>query len=155
MEFNWYTDGTMDGSTVDIKLSTVAYGAVLGLVVQHHDASFAYLRGLGRHSVTWLLMGTVALLAVWLGPWRTSSAAAHVSNGRLSPQWLRVAPGGCVSIRNLDRVAYQVTKASPPARLEPQQTSAVCFAGAGAKRVRIGTGAWSGGFVLVDPEASR
>jgi hypothetical protein len=127
----------------------------LGLIVQHHQASLAYLRSLGRHASTWMLVASVLTLALWLRPWSGGHKDIVVSKGHLSPQWLRVAPGGCVSIRNDDATAYVVAKASPPAALEPGRTSTLCFAGNGVKRVKLGTGPWSGGFVFVDPEAAR
>jgi hypothetical protein len=133
----------------------LAYGAAVGLVVQHHDASIAYLRGLGRHAVVWMMVGAVGGLALWLRPWSSGRAQPAVTGGHLSPQWIRVAPGECVAIRNNDDATYVIAKATPPARLDPLQTSVACFDGKGVKRLKVGTGAWSGGFVLVDQEAHR
>ena len=129
----------------------LAYGATLGLLVQHRDETVRYFGVIGRHAFAAALVVTVAGLSLWLRPWSRGSSTTAVQNGHLTPAWLRVAPGGCAHIANRDTVAYDVPHSNPPAQLVPGQTTTVCFTGSGAKRIKFGAGPWSGGFVLVDP----
>lgn len=143
----------------------LAYGAPLGVLVQHGGATATKLAEIGPRATTWLLVGTALALVAWLRPFSTPSAvrageavapgpSAVVRGGRFQPEWLRVAPGGCVTLRNDDAAAYAIEAANGRPAIVPGATRAACFARAGIHRVRLGGAAYSGGFVIVDEEAA-
>lgn len=141
----------------------LAYGVPLGMLVADPERTSRRLREVSTHTTTYALLGVLVALVVWQRPFVTPAPvrageqvapgpSAIVANGRFSPQWLRVPPDGCVSLRNDDVVTYALSGAgtSPVPRLEPGRTARVCFAGPGVLRVRTSGRPYSGGFVIVD-----
>lgn len=121
----------------------LAYGIPLGLVVQGagrwRDANDAPIPAAAIVAVA------AVVLIAWHRPWSTTDAAraaarlrpqpaAVVERGRFVPEWLRVAPGQCITIANRG----DTTRFCPP----PQQRGVV--------RVKLGNRPFSGGFVIVD-----
>jgi len=137
-------------------LAHVPYGVVLGLLVEHGEATYRRV-----HEVTkWPIAATLGVLAgvllLWLRPLPPygTDASTEIVDGRLSPAWLRVAPGGCASIRNTDEKPYVLRGADGQPLVRAGQVRIVCFSDEGVHRVRTSERAFSGGFVIVDPEPS-
>lgn len=140
------------------------YGAPLGKIVEHAEEWTKQLSTFTPRILTWTLVILVSILLLWHRPFSMPAEvregedaapgpSAVLIDGRLHPEWLRVAPGGCVAIRNDDRTRQ--TLARGPA-LEPGELSKVCFRQIGIERVRLaGEVPYSGGFVIVDPQAER
>jgi hypothetical protein len=78
-----------------------------------------------------LLVGMVAVLALWLRPWTAGPPKPTIVGGRFHPEWTRIAPGDCA--------VYDDRR--------------FCPVGTGAHRIKLAGKPYSGGFVLVDPEA--
>jgi hypothetical protein len=108
-----------------------------------------------------MLLGLVAVtLVLWLEPLRShrldaapTGARAAVEDGRLHPEFLRVAVDGCVAIANLDAAGYEIAHADPPGRLEGDAVGRFCFPEPGVHRLPIDGRPFHGGFVIVDPQA--
>ncbi|MFD0277292.1 hypothetical protein ACFVHB_25760 [Kitasatospora sp. NPDC127111] len=141
----------------------LAYAVPLGVLVADPERTSRRLRELGTHSTAYALLGVLVALVVWQRPYPTPGPvrageqvapgpSAVVVNGRFSPQWLRVPPNGCVSLRDDDAATYALSWAGTPQgpRLEPGDTTRVCFADPGVVRVRTSALPYSGGFVIVD-----
>jgi hypothetical protein len=145
----------------------VVYAYPLGKAVQNTDALVHELDALGRHLAPLLIGATVVMLAVVTHPWSTPAAeqsgvavgrdglpGAAVVAGRFVPEWLRVPSGGCVLLRNDDRVAYTLNGARGAPLLRAGAVGRVCVDGVGVVRVRTSSTPYAGGIVLVDPEMS-
>ena len=108
----------------------VAYGLPLGMVVASAPRTPLSLRYAG---------GMVALLVVslviWLRPFALpeTGTETRIENGRFKPEWIRVAPGGCVTVH------------------DGGSTRELCFDDEGVHRVKLTNEPYSGGFVIVDP----
>lgn len=101
---------------------------------------------------------SVGLLASWLQPLRThdaddlpARAAVAIERGRLHPEFLRVGPGGCATVANLDSVRYQTGEALGAPWIEPGELQSVCFERRGVHRLPVDGEPFHGGFVIVDP----
>lgn len=137
----------------------VPYGLAIGLAVQRPDGWARDVRRLGRMAVPWLLVAVLAGLTLWMRPWSPGVAAegraladgpsAVVVGERFEPEWLRVAPGGCVVFENRDDAVYVVDVDGAPVDLVPGTTE-VCFDDPGVHRVRTTDEPYAGGFVIVD-----
>src|SRR5207245_86489 len=65
--------------------------------------------------VSWALVATVVLIALWQQPWVVTAEPAPiagrpavvVSGGRFQPAWSRIPLGGCVVLDNRDASAYR------------------------------------------------
>ncbi len=127
----------------------LAYGIPLGLIVQR-ATDWDPERPLVPPISVWI-GGLVVALGLWLHPWSATPPATGVvvDGGRFRPEWTRVAPGECVRVRNADDEGYKVGGTTLP----PNATADVCLVGIGAHRVKLSGEPYSGGFVLVDPEA--
>lgn len=135
----------------------VAYGLPLGLIVQRAPRWRP-----ARPPASLVLVGVGILLAAWLQPGTTPDdlergravapgPSAVIVRGHLVPEWLRVAPGTCAIVENTDRVDYEL---SPPyGSVAAGQRTRLCERRTGAHRVKAGPRPYSGGFLLVDPEA--
>ncbi|MEU4065746.1 hypothetical protein AB0F25_25555 [Streptomyces wedmorensis] len=141
----------------------LAYGVPLGLLVSDPERTADALRLISPRTTAYTLLALAAALLLWQRPFAPSAPvrageqvapgpSAIVLDGRFEPQWLRVAPGGCVALRNDDAVAHTLTgtRTEPAPRLEPGVTAQVCFGDPGILRVRTGDVPYSGGFVIVD-----
>jgi hypothetical protein len=112
-----------------------------------------------RQAPTILLVGSVLSIVIWLRPWSESSArheagrladqlhqpVAVVTRDRFTPEWLKVDTGKCIAVVNHSGQAF-TAKQGPVAATG---TSQLCFKTRGVKRVKLGNGAYTGGFVLV------
>ncbi|MGW6917604.1 hypothetical protein ACWGB8_27800 [Kitasatospora sp. NPDC054939] len=141
----------------------LAYGVPLGLLVSDPERTARELRRFGPHTTAYALLALAAALVLWQRPFAPAEAlrvgervapgpSAVVQDGRFEPRWLRVAPGGCVALRNDDAVAHTLsgTGTAPAPRLAPGVTTRVCFDDPGVLRVRADAVPYSGGFVIVD-----
>lgn len=136
----------------------LAYGIPLGLTVQRAGGA-PRARPLvvpASAALAVLLVG----LVVWHRPGSTTDLdragravaegpSAVVAQGKLHPEWSRVRPGQCLPVRNLDSTPYALPGG---ATLAAKGDGQICVTGKGAHRVKLGTAAFSGGFVLVDDQ---
>lgn len=140
----------------------VFYGVPLGKITESGRAFADSLVAVTSRPITWILASLLISLIIWHRPWSAptefregrqvaSGPSAVVKGGKLAPDWLRVSPGSCASIKNLDTVSYDVGGASGSPRLVPGKITKVCFQRAGVMRVRLSDKPYSGGFVIVDP----
>ena len=140
----------------------VAYGVPLGKVVEAGDRFSAGLLSISPRPIRWILGGLAVALLLWHRPWSTPSefrngssvapgASAVVVDSKFSPDWLRIAPGGCATIRNDDEEIYQIDIARGKPSLRPGRVQKICFDTPGVHRVRTSKRPYSGGFVIVDP----
>lgn len=152
----------LSGHVVPIAIAYgahVFYGYPLGRVVQQLDRADVALRGLGRHSITVILVGAALVIVGWHRPWSQSPnerAAARLSaagrpativdRDRFEPEWLRIWAGECVVVQNRSNVGY----ATPYGSVPPGTRSELCFGQPGVYRVRLGSRPYSGGFVYVE-----
>jgi hypothetical protein len=138
----------------------VAYGAPLGKIVER-AGSWSNSRS-SPVRAWWVIAALAAGLLIWhrpvitppevaLGTEVALGPSAVISDTRFQPEWLRVAPGGCAVIRNLDDRAYELPGG---AEARPGEDARVCFEGSGVRRVSLGE-PYSGGFVIVDRYALR
>lgn len=140
----------------------VPYGLAIGFAVQRPGRTAGAVRSFGRHAVPGLLVAVVAGLVSWLQPWSggvaaegravADGASAVVIDQRFEPEWLRVAPGECVTFDNRDGVTYEIAAGGTSAVLAPGITQ-VCFTEPGVHRVRTTDEPYAGGFVIVDDAA--
>jgi len=142
----------------------VPFGLAIGWAGQHSDEIYDGLRGMTRRPNAVLLGGIGALLFVWHQPLDShrlddtpAGAEAAVMDGRLNPEYLRLAEGGCATVANLDDVAYEVDEADGSPTLAARDLVEACFADArsGVHRLRIDDRPFHGGFVIVDPQMSN
>jgi hypothetical protein len=140
----------------------LAYGYPLGKVV---EAGRSFAKGALEFSprvITGILLVVGAGLVLWHRPVVTPSdiregqrvaegPSAVVVNGRFKPEWMRLAPGGCATVRNDDDERYVVKTAKGAPALPPGQSTKICFDQPGVLRVPISPKPYSGGFVIVDP----
>ena len=139
----------------------IPYGLAVGISVRHADRVADELRAMSGWAIPGLVVAVLGVLAGWHAPWTSgrpaelhgvAGPAAVVRDGRFEPRWLRVPPGNCVTLRNLDAITYQLNVGSPR-QLPARADTAVCIADAGVHRVRTSAAPYSGGFVIVDPQA--
>ena len=119
----------------------LAYGIPLGIIVQRAVGWQELRRPLPVPA--WALLTATAIgLAAWLQPTGEvmRSAEITITDGRFSPEWVRVAPGTCARIEARDAARYN---------LDGRQ----CNDKVGAHRVRVNDDPYSGGFLLVDDDA--
>ncbi|MFG2848165.1 hypothetical protein ACGF12_34105 [Kitasatospora sp. NPDC048296] len=141
----------------------LAYGALLGMLAADPDRTVRQLREVSPHTTAYALLAVLIALVVWQHPFLTPAPvrageqvakgpSAVVLDGRFSPQWLRVPPHGCATLRDDDPVGYTLPAAVGAPRLEPGHTARVCFASPGNAVLRVRTSAqpYAGGFVIVD-----
>jgi hypothetical protein len=141
-------------------LAHLPYGLAIGICCERPERTVTAMREISPKAPGLVLLGATALgLLAWQQPWSTPSGvstgervaagpSAAIINSRFAPQWIRIAPGRCATVRNDDRVVRVVSGSS----VEPGATTSLCVSGDGVHRVKI-AGPYSGGFVIVDPEA--
>lgn len=132
----------------------VAYGVPLGLIVQSGSRFAEGSLELSPHALKWTLAILAVVLFAWHRPWSVPSVAgprAQITEGRFVPEWIRVPPGGCATIRNSDPDSYEVEGVE----LAPGRLGRICFDLIGVHRVKTSTKPYSGGFVIVDPALAR
>ena len=145
----------------------VCYAYPLGKVVQHTDSFVAELDALSRRTTPVALAAVAAVLLAWHHPWTSTAAersadalgaasvpGAVIVAGRFVPEWLRVAPDGCVVVRDDDLSAYTLRGARGTPAIQPGMVARVCVDGSGIVRVRTSDAPYAGGIVFVDPELS-
>jgi hypothetical protein len=136
----------------------LAYGVPLGLVVRR-AAAWRDVRSAPLPPTVALAAVAAGLLA-WHQPWRgvadrRPAGSAVLEHRRLVPSWVRLPPGGCVLVRNLD-AAPAVLSTDPAAPLASGAVVPVCPAiPRGVVRLTVGGGSFPGGFLLVDGALSR
>jgi len=151
----------LTGKWVPITIAYAAhvpFGLALGWCVQHADRVADEVRTISRWSVPVLLVVLFGALAVWHRPWSSArpaeldgvtDPAAVIVEQRFDPEWLRVAPSGCVLFRNLDDRAYELDFGAPSTVVASADTT-VCFDEPGVHRVHTADEPYAGGFVIVD-----
>ena len=142
-------------------LAHVPYGLAIGVCCENPRRTAAALREMSpRAPGAVMLAVTATALVLWHQPWHTTARvqagervapgpSAVIVNDRFAPEWIHVAAGECAVLRNDDREVHLVQQQ----RIEPGATSTLCLDGDGVHRVKTG-GAYSGGFVIVDPQAT-
>ena len=140
-------------------LAHVAYGLPLGVVVEKFDRVAAFMRE-GRMRTAVAVLVPALLIVLYIQPWSSSDGerlagelasesgvpTAVVVGDRWEPEWLRVSPGGCVTIVNNLDVEFE----SELGPVEPDATTRLCPSDEGAIRVKLNDRPYSGGFVYVD-----
>jgi hypothetical protein len=138
----------------------IPYGLAVGIACENPGRTDAKAREVVRRAPAAVaLIVTAAGLLVWQRPWSTAGGveagdavapgpSAVIRDGRLSPEWVRIAPDACAVIRNDD----DVERALAELVIQPGETDELCSDDNGAHRVK-GDGAYTGGFLIVDPEA--
>jgi hypothetical protein len=137
----------------------VPYGLALGLITQRGESWVAQLQEVGPHAVAWTVALLVLALAGWHRPFSVPELvregrdvapgpSAVISSQRLFPQWLRVGPGNCARILNLDDRSYTISGTS----IDAGGRGRVCFTGRVVQRILIEGEPYSGGFVIIDPQ---
>jgi hypothetical protein len=130
----------------------VFYGWPLGRLARELDRTAAVL---GAHGAAATLGAAIVLILAWQRPWNHTRGEASrpgegpvtvVRGDRFEPEWLRIAPGGCVVVDNRSVTSYTAPAGPMPAGVR----SPLCFGRPGIYRIRLGTRPYSGGFVYVD-----
>ena len=135
----------------------VPFGLAIGIVVERSDRWLGHLKEISARTTTYALVLVAAGLLVWLRPLGDRPAedlgrgvapgpSAVVIDDGFSPVWLRVAPGGCVTILNTDDVSYAVDGVP----IAAGASGSVCFEDEGVHRVHTSGEPFDGGFVIVD-----
>jgi hypothetical protein len=137
----------------------LCYGYPLGRMVQNLDRVEAELRRLGRPAVAVSLIAASCAIVAWHRPWASTAAereatgltadgvpATVVTVDRFAPEWLRVPAGSCIAVANHSGTRYE----TPYGVVEAGAVSRLCFDQPGVYRVRLGSRAYSGGFVYAD-----
>ena len=138
----------------------VFYGWPLGRLVRDLDKTDDDMRSVTPKAPAVLLILSALSVVVWLRPWSQSPArreagrlarqlhqpVAVVTRDRFSPEWLAVRKGGCIAVVNHSATAFTSAHGPVPAN----GTGQLCFGSQrGATRVKLGNGAYTGGFVYV------
>lgn len=137
----------------------VPYGLALGLITQRAGTWVGHLQEVGPHTVAWTVAVLVLALAAWHRPFSVPDLvqegraaapgpSAVISSERLFPQWLRLGPGDCAGILNLDDRSYTISGTS----IDAGSRGRVCFTGRVVQRIMIEGEPYSGGFVIIDPQ---
>lgn len=139
----------------------VAWGAAVGLAMQRRQETLARLAGVPP--VAWWVVG-LAAGAMLLGPASSESVAARDSRGRpgrflvegprLNPDWLRVPPGGSVTVLNPGDAPAEVRcpLQGRAILLAPGETGRFDFPDDGLFQMYVFTGRRTiSSFVLVEP----
>lgn len=135
----------------------VPFGLAIGIVMERSDKWLGYLKEVSARTTMYALLLVAAGLLIWLRPLGDRPAedlgrrvapgpSAVVIDDRFAPVWLRVAPGGCVTLLNTDDASYGIEGV----RVEPGTAGAVCFGEEGVHRVHTSGEPFDGGFVIVD-----
>ena len=134
----------------------IPYGLLLGWVTRRPRTTYDALQETGRWVVPAILGVTVLALAGWLRPWSAdvSTTGFDVGSGRFEPRWVRVAPGDCVKVSNTGDEALTLQGTPTPTAVPVDGTARVCLTEPGVTRLGVAGRAWSGGYVIVDPQAS-
>jgi hypothetical protein len=152
----------LNGMVATITISYAAhlfYGYPLGRLVRDMDKTDAQMRSVTPKAPAILLVLSVITIVVWLRPWSRSPArreagrlsrelhqpVAVVERDRFIPEWLAVKRGGCVTVVNHSSTTFTTRHGTVPAG----GTGRLCFDQAGVQRVKLGTDAYTGGFVYV------
>ncbi len=142
----------------------VPFGIALGKVCEDPDRSLHLIGVLGRRTASTALAATVVALAVWLRPWSldpdiqrgrdvAEGPSMIIQSGRLSPEFVVVDPGSCVSVRNSDDVTWTLTMLGTPVVVGGGGAAVVCPESNGVFHLKSDAGPFTGGFLIVDPEA--
>jgi hypothetical protein len=132
----------------------IPYGLALGWMTARPLERRRQLDEIGPWAVPAALLGLVVVLLVWLRPWQATSAPAgfDLGSGRFAPTWVRVPTGTCVEIRNTGDEDLTVTGRPNGPTVPAGGTAQVCMADPGVFRLGVEGRAWSGGYVISDPE---
>lgn len=117
------------------------YGYPLGRIVQR-------MRPLPPGTVSIALTLLLVLVLGWHRPWigdAPSTATAVVQRDRFEPEWLRIQAGQCATVDNRSDTSFD----TPHGVVAARSSTSLCFDDPGVYRVRLGTRAYSGGFVYV------
>jgi hypothetical protein len=144
----------------------VPYGLAVGWAVRNVERTMGQAREVTRRPFVTATLVLVVGLALWQRPLLPDDAvsrgravadgpSAVIEGGRFEPAWLRVAPRECAVVRNDDdAVAPLGANGVVVAAIEPGARVERC---GGAKRnverLQVDGRPFSGGWLLVDPEA--
>ena len=144
----------------------VPYGLAVGWAVRNVDRTVRQAREVTRRPVVVAVGVLVVILAVWQRPLLPNDAvsrgrteapgpSAVIEDGRFEPAWLRVAPRSCAVVRNGDDVAATLgAHGDVVAEMQPGERAEVCGgSGREVERLKVGGRPFSGGWLLVDPDA--
>jgi len=142
----------------------VPFGMALGKACEDPAQSLHLIGVLGRRTAMTSLVAAFLALAVWLRPWsldpdiqRGRDVAAGpsmiIQSGRLSPEFVVVDQGACVAVRNSDGVPRVVTLRGVSTVVEGGDLATVCPEASGVSHLKSDAGPFTGGFLIVDPEA--
>ncbi len=141
----------------------VPYGLALGKLCQDPAHTRRILGVVGRHTAPVSVIAAVAALAVWLGPWSldpdiergrdvAEGPSMIIQSGRVSPEFVVLTPGSCVTVANSDDVERALTLQDEVTSLRPGELVQICPDNEGVFRLKSDAGAFTGGFLIVDPE---
>lgn len=122
-------------------------------MVQRLDSAADTLGALGRRPAATTVAAAVAAILLWQQPWHADTARRHgdmptatVTSTRFRPEWLRVEEGACIAVDNRSENDFDTAAGTVAAG----GVSVLCFDDPGVHRVKLGSTAYSGGFVYVD-----
>lgn len=132
----------------------IPYGLALGWFTERPDEAREKLAEVGRWVVPASFAALLVVLAVWHRPAPTDAdPGIIVAEGtRFTPRWTRVAEGACATLENLNDETIRLTGPLGDPEAAAGSTVEVCFDEPGVHRVRVDDEAWSGGFMIIDPE---
>lgn len=144
----------------------VPYGLAVGWAVGNVDRFVGQTREVTRRPVLAAVLLLVVGLAVWHRPLLPNSGlergravadgpSAVIEGGRFLPAWLRVAPGDCAVVRNDDdRPAELGAPGEVVAEIAPGASYEACGGEERTvERLQVGGRPFSGGWLIVDPDA--
>ncbi len=141
----------------------VPFGLALGRLCQRPERTRELMGIIGRHTAPVSLALTVASLALWLQPWSLDSNIAAgravdagpslvVRSGRVSPEFVAIPVGGCVTVRSDDDTPRVLTLQGVEHDLLAGSAIEICPSDDGVFRLKSDAGPFAGGFLIVDPE---
>lgn len=134
----------------------IPYGLALGWFTEDPYRGRSRLDEVGRWVVPSMFVALVFVLLVWHRPAGSDAdpGVIDAEGTRFTPRWTRVAEGTCATVRNLNDEPIQITGPDVEPLIEGGTSAQVCFEDPGVHRIRVEDEAWSGGFMIVDPELS-
>lgn len=134
----------------------IPYGLLLGWMTARPLARKQQLDEIGRWAVPAALIGLLVVLLGWHRPWSTSPAQEapqfDLGSGRFDPRWVRIPADTCVPVVNTGEEDLTITGGPEEQTVPPGGQVEVCLATPGVFRLGVAGRAWSGGYVISDPQ---